>query len=376
MLKSGFINTSQSSVLIIIFFVIIGNAFSTSELISYQGRLTDSDGAPLPDSTYLLSFTIFTDSTGNNAVWSESGTITTDNGFFNHMLGSATPFPLNLFMNNEKLYLGVQINGEILMPRILLASVPYSIIAGDLKVTDNNDIPVITTSGEERKFSIYDLDGEEKIILQDANSDSAVILPDSSINSKEMLNEPGLAINTNIDLIPLLNGEMIDLVEVSITIPEDGYIVLTGKCYLLLSGTTGPNTAIIQIDETEGGGTQFPYYTIAGLSGYVNSSTNYFPVFVNRIYYKQQGTYSFRLEGRASDPLPAQARSWDHVLMAIYYPTSYSGVKVILPTSLGYPGAEQIIVNDSVENHNSGIYYKTDLRYLEDQVKENKKSNK
>ena len=157
-------------------------------------------------------------------------------------------------------------------------------------------------------------------------------LPESAIDYHEILDEPGLTAAINTDQVALFTDAMTDLVTVDITTPADGYILLHGKCYLLLSGTTGPNIALIQIDEDEAGPSEFPYYTIAGLSGYANTATSYFPVYVTRIFFKPAGSYTFRLEGRASFSPPAEVKSWDHILTAVYYPTAYSGVKSLIST--------------------------------------------
>ncbi|HOZ09087.1 MAG TPA: hypothetical protein PKW75_12455, partial [candidate division Zixibacteria bacterium] len=122
---------------------------------------------------------------------------------------------------------------------------------------------------------------------------------------------------------------------VEITIPYDGLIVLYGKCYAVLSGTTGPNGAQVQIDAVEGGLPIFPYYTQAGLSGFVNTGANYFPAVVTRTYYKEAGTYEFRLEAKATQPSPALAQTWDHVLTALYFPTAYGYTTVSTKTAGG-----------------------------------------
>ena len=102
---------------------------------------------------------------------------------------------------------------------------------------------------------------------------------------------------------------------------------------------------------------------MAGLAGYVNTGTNYFPVFVQRAYYRAAGTYEFRMEARAMQTLPAQAECWDNVLIAAYYPTEYEAVKALLSSGLGIPGAVPIQV-DRPDSEESGQYYDVDLRQL------------
>jgi hypothetical protein len=143
-----------------------------------------------------------------------------------------------------------------------------------------------------------------------------------------------------------------------------------------LSGTTGPNQALVQIDENEGGGSSFPYYTVAGLGGYVNTEINYFPIYVTRIYFKQKGSYVFRMEGHAEFGPPALVQSWDHVFTAIYYPTSYDKVLTLTSDPSGFSGAVPIQMLDSSGRDRSGLYYQVDLRELEQKsVRDSAESN-
>ncbi len=310
-----FVNSFRPAqlILVVVFIAVSHGIAAASSLVSYQGRLTDSLGYPVPDSAYAVVFAVYADSVGGTPLWQESDTVETHSGLFEHLLGSGTAFQQALFRDNDHLFLQVTVDGGMVAPRTQLAEVPYALVA------------------------------------------------------REARNEPGIAVSINTSVVPLSTGSMTDLVTVDITIPTDGYIVLHGKCYLLLSGTTGPNTAVVQIDENEGGGTSFPYYTIAGLGGYVNTQTSYFPVYVTRVYYKAAGTYTFRMEGNASHALPAEARSWDHVLTAIFYPTSYEGVKALTTHPVDFPGTVPLRFDDSAVSGRTGTYYEIDLRYYEQQ---------
>lgn len=358
----------------ILFFLLISNfiAMADSNQLSYQGRLTDSDGSALPDASYQISFSLYSDSISGNLLWAESAEIISNNGFINHILGSVNSINSAIFAENKSVFLELQIDGSPLLPRTEITASAYSMSSENLKASDSNDIISYLTDKDEHSLTIFDTLGNVHIKLSSLPADASVILPDSAINDDEILDEPGITSSVDFDLHTLSTGDMVDLVTVTIETPDDGYIALYGKCYLLLSGTTGENTAIIQIDLNEGGTTQFPYYAIAGLSGYVNTGTNYFPIFVTRIYYAQKGTYTFRLEGRASNPLPAVARSWDHVLTATYFPTSYRGVEAIAPTTLGDPLALPIEVNRNGIDNTKGTYYKIDFQNIEIIDKEKK----
>ena len=334
--------------------------------ISYQGRLTDDSGSPVSDSTYPVAFALLADSIGGDPLWSESAVVTTVDGLFSHLLGSSESLPTILFEQYDQLFLELSIDGTPMTPRARLASVPYAQRAANLEVRDSDDTVAIKTFTEQHRLSIYDRSGQELMRLQgDSAGDGSVVLPDSSINSAELLDEPGITYDINVYPVMLVTMEMTDLAVVEIETPADGYIVLEGKCYFVLSGTTGPNTALVQIDETAGGGTQFPYYSVAGLSGYVNSGDCYFPVYISRVYYRPAGVYEFRMEGRASYPAPAEAWSWDHVLKATYYPTGYGVVSQVSDRPGENPSAVPVQITDPQNPQSRDTYYQMDLRHNE-----------
>lgn len=356
--------TYMRSYLIVIISILILAAATQSREIAYQGRLSDGSNQPVADGNYLVTFFIYNDPVAGNVVWAETAEITTTEGMFSHNLGSITPFGSRLFQLYSELYLELNLNNEPITPRTKLTTTPFAISAENLNAYDSSGIASMMTDVDKHQFILYDSVGEPAIIFQDKKGDSSVVLPPFAVNAEEILNEPGVAADINYDLITLQTGEMQDLARLSVIIPDDGIIVLYGKCYLLLSGTTGPNTALVQIDEREGGNPSFPYYSIAGLSGYVNSGTNYFPVFVTRIYHKTKGQYFFRLEGKALMELPAVAQSWDHVLTAVYYPTSYEATYTISKTPMGDPDAVPIVIDSSTPNRPAGTYYKVDLQKI------------
>ncbi len=296
---------------------------SAGQMISYQGRLTTAGGTVLPDANYEAVFWLYPDSTTAVPVWAETATITTTNGLFDHLLGSISPLPIDLTQTGEVLYLEIQINSESLFPRTRLTAVPYSLSAANLQARDSTNSVTIVTDGNRGLMTFLDpATGDSVITLRsDLAGDSSVILPEGAISSIEISNEPGATWNLETSIISLSTGDMSDLVVISVKIPEEGYIVLYGKCYVMLSGTTGANGAQIQIDDTQGGVAHFPYYQQVGLSGFVNTGLNYFPVMTTRVFYLPAGSYDFRLEGLATHSAPAIAESWDHILVAQYFPT-------------------------------------------------------
>ena len=352
-----------SNIIFYFSFLVFCFSLSASEKqISYQGRLLNQLGNPVADNIYTVEFILYTDSVAGTIAWAETADIQTTDGLFSYEIGSVNSLSSSLFQQYQQLYLELIVGGESILPRTKLNSSAFAFSSSELSGTDSSNIKAFETNSDNHSLTIYDSLGNQSIILEGRQGDSSVILPESAINADEILNEPGLASSVNLSLITLTNSEMMDLTKVTIETPEDGYIVLIGKCYILLSGTTGANAALVQIDETKGGTTQFPYYTIAGLSGYVNSGTNYFPAFVTRIYYKPKGTYTFRLEGKANNPLPAVAQTWDHILTAYYYATSYQGVEAIIHSQTNTLLPLPLSPDDNRESQN---FYKVDLRELE-----------
>ncbi len=353
-----------------IIFVLFNLNVMAGNLISYQGKLTIATGTPVPDNNYTVDFTITSDPSGTITVWTETATVATSEGFFNHNLGSETDLPSSIFLENDSLYLKVSVNGENVTPPTRLTSSPTALVASHLKLTNEAGLVLAQTSIDTGAiFQLFDTTGTELITFNSGRvGDSSVVLPDSSINAEEILDEPGVAARKSNSLIELTTSTTIDLVTLNITIPAPGYIMLYGKCYLLLSGTTGANSARVQIDHEEGGPTIFPYYTQAGLSGYVNTGVNYFPVFVTRLYYGDTtGTYTFRLEGKAENPLPALAQTWDHILTATYFPSSYGYVSTITGNPLGFTNPALLQSDTSIER--MGNFYDVDLRELEEKNK-------
>ncbi|MFH2048621.1 MAG: hypothetical protein ABIJ12_04160 [bacterium] len=354
---------------LLILFLCLTNASGTN-LISYQGKLTNADGLPVPDNNYTVTFTITSDISGTHSVWSETAVVSTGDGLFNHYLGSVTNLPSSLFVEYDSLYLKVTVNGESVTPPSRLATVPSAIVASNLKITNDTGLVLAQTStGIGAIFQLFDTTGKPLITFNSGrDDDSSVVLPEASINSEEIMDEPGVASRNSNSLIELSTSSMIDLVTLNITIPAPGFIMLYGKCYLLLSGTTGANSARVQIDDEEGGPTLFPYYAQAGLSGYVNTGINYFPIFVTRIFYGDTtGTYTFHLEGKAENSLPALAQTWDHILTAAYFPSSYGYVSTITNNPNGF--TNPVLLQSDTSAERSGNFYDVDLRELEKKKK-------
>lgn len=141
--------------------------------ISYQGYLVDANGVPLGDTeprNYDATFKIYSVSSGGTALWSESQTITVDNGNFSLLLGEATTIPDNLFATGTaERYVGITVKGlptaegvEIL-PRVQFLTSPYAMVSAYATKADEakkvvnaggSTVLTVTTSGTTNKVGI------------------------------------------------------------------------------------------------------------------------------------------------------------------------------------------------------------------------------
>ena len=104
--------------------------------ISYQGRLTDDTGQPVPDGDYNITFQITEHSPmpmGESPLWS-SGTqsVSVTDGLFVYYLGSNVPLPTSIFEDDglESHYLRLAIEGSpVYSAGIRVTSVPFAIHA-------------------------------------------------------------------------------------------------------------------------------------------------------------------------------------------------------------------------------------------------------
>ncbi len=108
-------------------------ATSVPRLVQFNGTLKDSAARPV-SGVASVTFAIYTEQDGGSALWTETQNVLADsNGHFNALLGTATTggFPSDLFSTGQSRWLGISIARQPEMPRVMLASVPYAMKAGD-----------------------------------------------------------------------------------------------------------------------------------------------------------------------------------------------------------------------------------------------------
>lgn len=129
------------------------------DAIGHQGRLYNSDSTPV-NGDRQMTFSIFetpNPGMGDAPIWSESQTVTFEDGYYAAAMGATAPL---LDANGQKilrrpaLYLQISIDGEALRPLAKLNSVPYALVCddatGDIHPTSVSigDTPVINANGE------------------------------------------------------------------------------------------------------------------------------------------------------------------------------------------------------------------------------------
>jgi hypothetical protein len=133
----------QVTILIPLFaFVFAGSAWAIPPQINFQGKLTDSGGAPVDDPGVNMTFTLWSDAASEDVsdlIWSESQLVEVTDGIYNVLLGSSTAFPEGIDWGGNDLWLGITVSGETLDPRIKLSATPVSLWAKDADTVDGHD---------------------------------------------------------------------------------------------------------------------------------------------------------------------------------------------------------------------------------------------
>ncbi len=122
-------------------------AVAPPRILMYQGRLLNSNGVPVSDSTASISFALYDAATAGTCLWSNNSatctsvvarTVTLTSGLFSEALGdttASTPYAAiaaTVFADNASVYLEVVVAGETLTPRKAMLAAPYAMNADTL----------------------------------------------------------------------------------------------------------------------------------------------------------------------------------------------------------------------------------------------------
>ena len=97
------------------------------QIISYQGKLTDSKSGVAMNGAYDITFRMYSSEDDISALWSETHRdVPVKNGLFSVMLGTISPFAPALDFS-QQYYLEVEVDGNVLTPRFQLGASPYAL---------------------------------------------------------------------------------------------------------------------------------------------------------------------------------------------------------------------------------------------------------
>jgi len=121
------------------------DAITIPRMLSYQGKLTDSvTGVPVPDTTYSVTFRLYTVPSGGSAFYNETQTVRTKSGLFSVLIGNTRQ--LDSIPQAGVCYLGMQVgSGSELTPRLRIVSSAYSFNADNAAKLDGNTVSALDT---------------------------------------------------------------------------------------------------------------------------------------------------------------------------------------------------------------------------------------
>ena len=120
-------------------------ASAVPALVPFAGVVAEVRGNS-PGEAALVTFQIFKEESGGEALWTETQTVAVDaSGHFTVQMGaaSANGIPAEIFQTGEARWLEVQVAGEAPRARILLLSVPYALKAADALAQQGIEAEVI-----------------------------------------------------------------------------------------------------------------------------------------------------------------------------------------------------------------------------------------
>ena len=171
-------------------------------LLPVVGHLTDASDAPITGSHDVV-FRVYLLQTGGSAVWAETfdsahpdGQVAfTDDGLFQVYLGGDASNPLDLadFVDNDELWLGIQVGTDNEMNRVRLASVPWAFEAEVCR-----DIEDLGSAGIQAALDIACPSGQYMIGYDSSGvSCDAVVLPSTVLETSDIGTTVQAAIDTS-----------------------------------------------------------------------------------------------------------------------------------------------------------------------------------
>ncbi|HEX9750038.1 MAG TPA: hypothetical protein VGB22_01930 [candidate division Zixibacteria bacterium] len=240
--------------------VVLATSVSTASagdvprLLNYQGRLADTAGRPLPDSSYDVGFRLFNDPVMGTLLWEETHSVTTVAGVFAVLLGSLDSIPEFVFYL-DSIYLEIEPeSSDPLVPRSRLVMVPYAWRSHDadkvggylpLELEESaeidNDIALhaaIPDAHHPKTISASELiigTLSEARLPQGAIDSTEIEL--ESIPANRLVDEPGIAHTFN--ALKSLSTTVSVIDSAVITVPKGGYMVVMANGWFYKFHTSG-----------------------------------------------------------------------------------------------------------------------------------------
>jgi microcystin-dependent protein len=117
------------------------SGITVPERIGFEGYLAESDGSPIADGTYSITFAVYDVPTGGTPLWSEThSSVEVFNGLYAVELG-AVSFGANTFDGNR--WIGVTVGSEAeITPRTKVSAVPFALNAHTLDGQTASDLAI------------------------------------------------------------------------------------------------------------------------------------------------------------------------------------------------------------------------------------------
>ncbi len=234
----------------------VGAASSVPQLLSYQGRLTDTNGSPVADGNYDIKFLIYGDSTGGTVLWWEDHTsVAVADGLFNTVLGSVTPLDESVFADPDR-YLQVKVNDQPMGQRSRFTSTGYafrtSTIDGTTGGTVTGNVTVVSDgtilfngdpldkAGNFGRIEIgFDTSGRGSIALYEpVDSKTGITLPAKKVVE---MTPNGLTMFGETDQ------------DTTLTVAPNGNIVGIGQITMGQNSSPGTQTTVLGFENTANG---------------------------------------------------------------------------------------------------------------------------
>ena len=109
------------------------------QVMNAQGVLRTA-GGQVVDGSYDLTFSLYDQQSGGAAVWTETMPgVPVKGGLFSVLLGNGTPIPADQFAATDALWLAIQVEGDVELPRERLVTQAYAFEAEHAAMSDTAD---------------------------------------------------------------------------------------------------------------------------------------------------------------------------------------------------------------------------------------------